>query len=166
MSLDFGQIIKRVYDSSAERLKVDAAVSGATSVVITHTDDSIKIGDGTDLLAVNADGSINTVPASSTISVVDKLRHDYSSVNVTTGAYVQLIASTTGTIRKLEIFDSSGRTLVLATGAAASEVDLLYITPGGNGTITVTIASGTRLSIKAVSANATAGELVLNTYNG
>lgn len=28
-------------------------------IVISHTDDSIKIGDGTDLLAVNADGSIN-----------------------------------------------------------------------------------------------------------
>jgi hypothetical protein len=28
-------------------------------IVISHTDDSIKIGDGIDLLAVNSDGSIN-----------------------------------------------------------------------------------------------------------
>lgn len=33
--------------------------SNPQEIVISHADDSIKIGDGTDLLAVNADGSIN-----------------------------------------------------------------------------------------------------------
>lgn len=32
-------------------------------IIISHADDSIKIGDGTDLLAINADGSINVVQA-------------------------------------------------------------------------------------------------------
>lgn len=30
---------------------------------LTHVSDSVKVGDGTDFLAINADGSINTVPA-------------------------------------------------------------------------------------------------------
>lgn len=88
--------------------------------------------------------------------------HDYSSVNVTTAAYVELVASTSAAIKQLEIFDSSGQLLVLALGPATSEVDLLYITPGGNGLITQAIPVNTRISIKAVSANATAGFIAVN----
>jgi hypothetical protein len=107
--------------------------------------------------------SLRAVIAGSSVS--DKARYDYTSGTVTTGAYTQLDASLAGDCNSIEIFDSSGETLLLATGAAASEVDLLYITPGGNGRIPVRIASGTRLSVKAVSASASAGELVLNCYN-
>lgn len=106
-------------------------------------------------------GGIPVTTASSSKSMVYIDRHDYSSVNVTTGAYVELIASTGSNAFKFHIFDSSGETLVLATGAAASEVDLMYIPPGGD-TVTVYVASGTRLSVKAISANATSGEMVIN----
>jgi len=89
---------------------------------------------------------------------VELVRNDYTSVSVTTAAYTQLIASTSSDINRLHIFDSSGETLVLATGAAASEVDQFYIPPGGI-EIDLNIASGTRLSIKAISADATSGEI-------
>jgi hypothetical protein len=98
-------------------------------------------------------------------SVVTFVRNDYSSVNVTTGAYVELIASTGSEINQLEIFDSSGETLKLALGAAASEVDLLLVTPGGNGIIPVNIPAGTRVSIRAVSATASVGEIDINCYS-
>lgn len=100
-------------------------------------------------------GSINTTGKTS----VALVRNDYSSVNVTTAAYVQLIASLADSVTALHIFDSSGQTLVLATGAAAAEVNQIYIPPGGNDLIPLTIAAGTRVSIKAVSATASAGEL-------
>ena len=92
------------------------------------------------------------------------VRNDYSSVNVTTGAYVQLVASTTSITNVLEIFDSSGQTLYLATGAAASEVNQLIIYPGGNGRVEFKIAAGTRVSIKAISATANTGEIDVNFY--
>lgn len=94
--------------------------------------------------------------------VTEFVRNDYTSTSVTTGAYVQLIASTSADISKMQIFDSSGQTLVIATGAAASEVDKFYVFPGGNGDIDVNIPSGTRISIKAVSATADAGEIAIN----
>lgn len=97
-------------------------------------------------------------------TIVTKVRNDYGSINVTTAAYTQLIASLGAEVEEIEIFDSSGRTLVLAIGAAASEVDQLYIVPGGNGRIPFKIAAGTRVAIKAVSANATAGEISANFY--
>lgn len=90
------------------------------------------------------------------------IRNDYSSTNVTTAAYVQLVASTTANINRLWIFDSSGQDFVLATGAAASEVDQIQIPPGGwDAPVDIFIASGTRLSIKSKSATASSGILLI-----
>ncbi len=92
-------------------------------------------------------------------------RNDYSSVNVTTSAYVQLVASTTSLTTEIEIFDSSGQTLALAVGAPASEVIQCYIFPGGNGRIPLAIPASSRVSIKAVSATASSGEVDINFWS-
>lgn len=90
------------------------------------------------------------------------IRNDYASTNVTTAAYVQLVASTSANINRLWIFDSSGQDFVLATGAAASEVDQIQIPPGGwDSPVDIFIASGTRLSIKSKSATASSGILLI-----
>lgn len=99
-------------------------------------------------------------------SYADSVRNDYSSVNVTTSAWVQLIASTSADINSLMIFDSCGEVLELGTGAAASETRVLLIPPGGiDGQIPLFIASGTRVAIKAVSANCTSGQIVITGLN-
>lgn len=92
------------------------------------------------------------------------IRNDYSSVNVTTAAYVELDDSLDGDTNDIEIFDSSGQTLVLALGPAGSEKDLMFIMPGGNGRIQCKLDLGLRLSVKAISANATSGELTINLW--
>ncbi len=91
------------------------------------------------------------------------VRYDYT-VPVTTAAYTQIVASTAVATKSLQLFDSSGKVLVVAFGAAASEVDQFYIMPGGNGNVPCEIPAGTRISIKAVDANATSGQLVINFY--
>lgn len=90
------------------------------------------------------------------------LRNDHTGTNVTTSAYIQLTASTSDTINQLNIFDSSGQALYLAVGPAASEVNQIFITPGGTGTIDLLIPSGSRISVKAVSATASVGELLIS----
>lgn len=97
-------------------------------------------------------------------SVVTTIRNDYTSTAVTTGAWVELIASTSALITELDIFDSSGSTLELGIGAAASEARLILVTPGGNGKLPVAINAGTRISIRAVSGNASVGELDINFF--
>lgn len=113
------------------------------------------------------DGSGVTQPVSGTVTIATLastafVRNDYSSVNVTTAAYVELVASTAGLYKKLQIFDSSGQTLKIAIGAAASEVDILLVFPGGNDMIEVNIPAASRVSIRAVSATASVGELCVN----
>ncbi len=110
--------------------------------------------------------TLPVTPAASTgRAKVNILRNAYASVNVTTAAYVQLVASTAAIINLLDIFDSSGQTLVFAVGGAGAEVDQFNIYPGGNGRIELAIPASSRLSVKAVSATASTGELDINCFS-
>lgn len=111
------------------------------------------------------DGSGVTQPVSeSGFTLTEFVRNDYTSVAVTTAAYTQLIASTTNAYKEVEIFDSSGQTLQLAIGGSGSEVNKILIFPGGNGRVKLSISASTRISIKAVSATASVGEIDINFY--
>jgi len=122
----------------------------------------LPTGASTEAKQDNVITELQAIKDNATQDVVEFARHDYSSVTVTTAAYTELVASTSAYFSELQIFDSSGQTLFLAIGAAASEVDKLYIFPGGNGNLKAAIPSGSRISIKAVSADADAGELSIN----
>lgn len=128
---------------------VTAAVSTINSNAITATTRGSKIGlDVSELGYSMAHGP---------------QRWDYTTP-ITTAAYTQIVASLANDVQEVEIFDSSGQTLLFATGAAASEVNQFIIFPGGNGRVKLRIAAGTRISVKALSADATAGELDINFY--
>jgi len=82
---------------------------------------------------------------------------------IVVGTYTELIASTVSTSNYIDIFDSSGQAMILATGAVGSEVPLAYIPPGGD-QFYVQIPAGTRISYAALTANAVAGYLLLNLW--
>lgn len=57
--LDFNQIFQRSFDEDNDRVRVDAAISldgGITEVVISHANDSIRLGDGTSLVTTTSVG--------------------------------------------------------------------------------------------------------------
>jgi hypothetical protein len=110
-------------------------------------------------------GSIPTAQVGKT--VVDFNRLVYASSGdglVTTTAWTQLIASMPAAVTEMEIFDSSGQTLQLGFGEAGQEVAQMLVLPGGNGRVPLSIPAGTRVSIQALSANATSGESDINFY--
>lgn len=97
----------------------------------------------------------------------DSIRNDYSVTNVTTGAWVELLADVGAVdIRAISLFDSGGYTMELGVGAALSEARTLLIPPGGfNGIIEFEIPANSRLSIRAVgAATVNLGELVINLF--
>jgi hypothetical protein len=102
--------------------------------------------------------------AEATLTPAGVAVNNNASTNITTAAYVQLIASTSATSRAIEISDTGGRWYYLAIGPAASEVDILVIPPGGLGPIGIQIAVGTRLSIKAIDGTANSGYVGVNIY--
>lgn len=81
----------------------------------------------------------------------------YASTNVTTAAWVQMVASLSVESAGVYIFDSSGQTLLLGVGAAGSEVVYSIVEPGGNGFIPLFIRKGSRVSLKALSGTASSG---------
>lgn len=96
---------------------------------------------------------------------VTQTRLDYSSTNVTTSAWVQLVASLQASTDNISIFDSSGQAMELGIGAAGHEVVAFLIPPGGNGQMDFWIPQGSRISVKAVSATANTGELEINYFS-
>lgn len=87
-----------------------------------------------------------------------------SSTNITTSAYVTLVASTAIALTAIQVLDTGGRFYVVATGPVAGEVDFAYVQPGGSDFIYIQIPAGTRISIKAIDGNATAGYTGVNLY--
>lgn len=178
------EVWKAAYDDATQTLRtsINAAIVGVQQEVsINAADDSIVVfqPNGASLhvfvdnLAIGVTAfqgtnpwivsQVGSSPSSTGMSRVNApVRVDYTGTPVTTSAYVTLVASMSGVAKMVQIFDSSGRALVLAFGAAASEVDQIYIEPGGNGPMPLDIPAGTRLSIKAVDASATQGQLLVS----
>jgi len=88
-------------------------------------------------------------------------------VTYSTAGYTEIVsaAQNTQNVNQIEIFDSTGNTALLSTGALASEVVLLQITPGGNGLIGARVDAGTRLSIKPLTTPANNTECTINFYD-
>lgn len=78
---------------------LDVNVANAIDVEISHLDDSIKIGDGVDFLAINADGSINAVVSATNLDIRD-LTFATDKVDVT-GSEVSLDAATLAALENI-----------------------------------------------------------------
>jgi hypothetical protein len=136
--LDYQQVLQHAYDDSTGRLKVDTSatvVGGAMEVLISHDEDSIKIGDGTDFLLINPDGSIdvNITGGSLTLGSADKTAFTYGTTDqLTIGGVYQdgsatLTSGQSGAVRLTQyravptnLRDSSGNELLGQKAMAAS----------------------------------------------
>lgn len=129
---------------------------------LSHTQDSIKIGDGTDFLAINADGSINVNADISVVNGSDKAE-DSAHVSADIGTYVlsvrqDVLAASTS---------ADGDYASLKTSAAGA----LYVNLAeSSGTITVSdaalantaiVAAATTLAV-ANTAQAAVGSVLAN----
>ncbi len=148
-----GQIVLSTYDIAENAVRVTGTVDIDPDGLATEAkqDDIIDA-----IEALEGDTSLSPVGT--------PVYSSYLSTPVTTAAYVQLVASTPADVKQIEIFDSSGQSLYLATGAALSEANKILVIPGGNGRIPFVIPAGTRLSLKALTANAVAGYITINFY--
>lgn len=99
---------------------------------------------------------------------VATLKLDLSGSNITTVAWRELVASLSAACTAIEIYNPSGATLLLSTGAAGDEVNNVVpytILPGGSGILLPQeIARGKRISAKAVDQDATSNWFVMNFF--
>lgn len=136
----------------------DGVVVSSGSVSATNFPSTVDANSGP-----ATSSTIRVSPASR--SFADSASNDYSSVNVTTGAWVQLDASWAANNNLLCITDTSGQVMELGTGAAASETRVALIAPGWSACIPLRISVNTRVAVRAVSGTASSGYIVLSGYN-
>lgn len=79
-----GTLLTHTDVGGKKALDVRLAEGVNVEVDLSHVDDSVKVGDGTDFLAVNADGSINVVATATDLDIRD-LTHASDSVKVGDG---------------------------------------------------------------------------------
>ena len=92
--------------------------------------------------------------------------YDYTGGSVTTSAYQTVVGSTANKCTQLYIADTSGSAMILAVGGVGSEVDQLYIGPGGSDSpYELAVASGSRVSIKALDVTASVGRMIITALN-
>lgn len=154
-----------VAQSTATNLKAQAEVyQGGTAVGAASPLQVSLANTAANSTAVKVDGSAVTQPVAQAgrTKANTPTFNDYSSTNVTTSAYVQLVASTSSACTAVEIYNQCASSIYLATGATASEVNQLIIPPGGNGLVPIAIAASTRIAVKAVDVSATSGSLIIN----
>ena len=96
-SLDQNQIMQRAFDESADALRVQTeavVVANAMEVVISDQDDSIRLGDGTNLTEVNPDGSLKV----SSGLVKEAFDHVNGVHTSTTSTYTYKMGGPTGSV--------------------------------------------------------------------
>lgn len=158
-------------DTGAVVVSSSALPTGAaTSALQTTGNTSLSSIDGKmnslgqKLMATSMPVTIAQDQTPTIIYNAENLVNDYGTSPVTTAAYVTLIASVASRINYVDIFDSSGQIMAIAEGGVGSEVVKFYVYPGGNGWFPITFPAGARISIKAITANATTGYLVFNCF--
>ncbi len=103
-------------------------------------------------------GSATVAPSPVTpipvVSYVDSVHWDYGTGPITNAAWTEVKASTAGAISLLCTFSGNGFPVYLGIGAAGVEAIAMLIPPGGiSNQFELTIPAGSRLSLKAVTAN-------------
>lgn len=96
-SLDQNQIMQRAFDEASDALRVQTeavVVANAMEVAISDLDDTIRLGDGTNLTEVNPDGSLKVSAG------LVKDSYDYFSGSHTdvTSTYVYRRGGNSGTV--------------------------------------------------------------------
>lgn len=144
---------------------VSLPTGASTEATLSTLNGKVANGTGT------AAGAVRVVTASDSPGPAgraysDSSVLDYGSNNVTSGAWVQVDASTAGVFNLITIFSSCANALELGTGAGAAETRVLLIPPGGlDAPIPLAIPAGTRLSVRAISTSCTTGNLILTGLN-
>lgn len=110
-NLGMGQIIQKVYDAPNDRLRVEAqytsTIEGEIEVALSAPDDTVAISDGTDILQVNGDGSINvnivsgSPTSSNAVSTFDTAPSVASGVETTIVTYT-VPSGKTGKLNRTE----------------------------------------------------------------
>ena len=137
-----------------------SAIATGTLTVTAIVSDNTRTDYGGRYVSIIGTPATSTFFAGRTRAFFGRL--DASTSNITNAAYTQIVASTAAGTANLWISNSTGQPLVLATGAAGSETDQIYIPNGGwSYPVNLAISASVRISLKSLNTTASTGEVIL-----
>jgi hypothetical protein len=143
------------------------SIQGSAGLAVKIKGDSTAGIPSTDVVTVQGVSGGTKIPVESQGRLKGWLAtYDYTGGSVTTSAYQTVVGSTANKCTQLYIADTSGSAMILAVGGVGSEVDQLYIGPGGSDSpYELAVASGSRVSIKALDVTASVGRMIITALN-
>jgi hypothetical protein len=161
-----GTLLTHTDVGGKKALDVRLAEGVNVEVDLSHVDDSVKVGDGTDFLAVNADGSINAVVTATNLDIRDLA---FATDKVDVGGSV--VALDAGTLAALENITVSATDLDIRDLSHAQDsvkvgdgTDFLAI--NADGSINTTQASASSATYGATSVTTTATKIIATNLAG
>jgi len=148
-------------------------VSGTVSLPTGAATSANQSTTNTNLTTINtsigtSNTSLSTIATNTAflgiVDVLDTPLFDASSTNIPASASspLQVVATLAAAVKRIQSVEDIGEFIGIYTGAAASEV-LYCVLPLGGGDVTVSIAAGTRISIRNMkNATVTTGNLAIN----
>lgn len=163
-NLSQDNIIRKVYDDSAEALKVTGSISvtpapgAATEAKQDAGNASLASIDSKLTAPLSVTGTLTIAPPET--YVVTPLI-DTSVTQISNLTYLTVVASTSQITKKIQSIEDIGEFMALYTGPNGSEV-LLAALPLGGGEVEVNVPSGTRISIRSLGPNVNVGKIIFN----
>lgn len=140
--LDPGNVIKQVYDPASESIQTTITGSSGPVEITATTPIPVTLGGGSGV-------------------ILHTQEIDFSLIPDSTSAPYEITPALSGDAYKIMVYDTTGVTLQLRTGALTGS--LLALTgPGQDQPIDVTVASGTRIAIRSNGNAPTAGTFIIN----
>lgn len=139
--LDANQVLQHAFDESTARLRVDASIglSDGINVDIDHAEDSIRLGDGINLVTTTVDGGTVGLDVN-LISPVELIRDgigvdfDVANISMAIAGSEYSYGIVSGT-KKITIKSREKGALQLARNAGQSGTNYISIPPGNSYTI-------------------------------
>lgn len=161
-----GTLLTHTDVGGKKALDVRLAEGVNVEVDLSHVDDSVKIGDGTDFLAVNADGSINAVVSATDLDIRN-LAFATDKVDVG-GSVVALDATTLAALENITVSatDLDIRDLSHAQDSVKIGDGTDFLAINTDGSINTTQASASAAARGATSVTTTATKIIATNLAG
>lgn len=129
--LDSTQVLRHVFDETQDRLRVDAAVSmdaGQLDVVIDQADDSIRIGDGTNLVTTTQDSGKVALDVNIISSDILNAKLTPNGTTISTYNEITSVSSSSLTVITTYTVPSIGSFYLVRTEYSGNNIATYYLT--------------------------------------
>ncbi len=157
--LDYEQVIQQSFDEGAQAIRVTGGTSGGVQAISGEV--SI-VGQPLEVELVNQPIGVSGEVLVTSLDLIGTFEIDSGDIQASVGDYFTISAGLSDPVKKLTVYDTTGFTMHVGTGASGAETLRLIMGPGCDQTFDIEIPASTRIAIRAASAAPSGGSVIFN----